>query len=347
MPQPIYVPVTSAPDAGPDIAKQTALTLARLDERLRAEHSSLADAVVVTVYLRKAADFAAMNDAYRQAWTALPPTRTTVVSEPAAKDALVEMAAVAVPSGTERRLVHPASWATSPNPYSYGIRAGDTLFLSGLIPRNGRDNTVVTGDVIVQTRAVLDNAREVLDAAGLSLDHVASARVFLPDLGDFDAMNRVYRDYFPAAPPARATVGATLTAPAYKVEMTFIASAGPRRVVSGEGAPNPNLSAAIVAGDAAYISGLLADASVVDNGGDAAAQTRDILRKLDALLTKGGLSRAHVRDLLVYVTDGESGRVASAACRAAFGAKAAITPVTVSLAMARARVEIMTVAATA
>src|SRR5689334_23352948 len=134
MPSPVFVSAVSAPDAGPDVARQTTLTLARLDERLRAQRSSLADAVVITVYLRKAADFAAMNDAYRQAWTGMPPTRTTVVAEPAAKDALVEMAAVAVAAGGERRLVHPAAWAQSPNPYSYGLRAGDTLFLSGLIP---------------------------------------------------------------------------------------------------------------------------------------------------------------------------------------------------------------------
>jgi reactive intermediate/imine deaminase len=344
MPHPVFVPAVSAPDAGPDIARQTAATLARLDERLRAAHSSLADAVAITIYLRKAADFAAMNDSYREAWKQTPPTRTTVVTPRVAGDALIEMTAVAVPAGGERRLVHPSSWAASPNPYSYGIRTGDALFLSGLIPRNGRDNTVVTGDIVVQTRAVLDNARELFESAGLSLAHAVSARVFLPDLADFDAMNRVYREYFPEAPPARATVGAALTAPAYKVEMTFVASAGARRVVQGEGTPNPNLSAAVVAGDTAYLSGLLPDAAVV-NGGDADAQARDVIRKIDALLAKAGLSRADVRDLLVYVTDEESGRVAAAACRAAFGATAAVTPVLVSLAMARARVEIMTVAA--
>src|SRR5947207_11501505 len=111
MPQPIFVPATSAPDAGPDIAKQTATTLARLDERLRAERSSLADAVAVTVYLRKAADFAAMNDVYKQAWTAHPPTRTTIVVDLLTKDALVEMSAGAVTSGGERRRVHPSQWA--------------------------------------------------------------------------------------------------------------------------------------------------------------------------------------------------------------------------------------------
>jgi reactive intermediate/imine deaminase len=345
MPHLVFVPAVSAPDGGPDVARQTASTLARLDERLRARASSLADAVVITVYLRKAADFAAMNDAYRQAWKGMPPTRTTVVTELTAKDALVEMTAVAVLAGGERRLVHPSSWAASPNPYSYGLRSGDTLFLSGLIPRNGRDNTVVAGDITVQTRAVLDNARELVEAAGLSLSHVVNARVFLPDLADFEAMNRVYREYFPEAPPARATVGAALTAPAYKVEMTFVASAGTRRVVTGEGTPNPNLSAAIVAGETAFLSGLLADAAVVSGRADAEAQTRDILRKIDALLTKAEMTRGDVRDLLVYVTDEASGRTAAAACRAAFGANAAVTPVLVSLAMAQARVEIMTVAA--
>jgi aminoacrylate peracid reductase len=344
MPHPIFAPATAAPDAGPDIAKQTSMTLARLDERLRAGRSSLADAVVITVYLRKASDFAAMNDAYKQAWRALPPTRTTVVAELLDKDALVAMSAVAVASGGERRLVHPQAWAMSPNPYSYGVRSGDTLFLSGLISRNGRDNTVVAGDIAVQTRTVLDNARELLDAAGLSLEHVVSARVFLPDLADFDAMNRVYREAFPQAPPARATVGAALTGPAYKVEMTFVASAGPRRVVTGDGAPNPNLSAAIVAGDAAYLSGLLPEAAVVA-GGDAGAQARDVLRRIDALLGSCGMTRHDARDLLVYVTDEEAARAATAACRAVFDAKTAISIVPVSLATARARVEIMTVAA--
>ncbi len=342
MPHPIFVPATSAPDAG-DAAKQTSAVLARLGERLKAEGSSLADAVVITVYLRKAADFAAMNDAYRQAWSSLPPTRTTVVTDLVEANALVAMSAVAVPAGVERRLVHPPSWAVSPNPYSYGLRTGDTLYLSGLISRNGRDNTAVAGDITVQTKTVLDNARELLEAAGLSLEHVVSARVFLTDAADFDAMNRLYRESFHDAPPARATVIAALTGPAYKVEMTFVASAGQRRVVAGEGAPNPNLSASIVAGDAAYISGLLPGADVVANG-DAAAQARDVVARVAAQLARCGMTKDDVRDLLVYATDAEAARAAVSECRAAFGGKPAISPALVSLVMARARVEIMTVA---
>ena len=56
--------------------------------------------------------------------------------------------------------IHPAGWSKSPSPYSYAIRTGDTLFLSGLVSRNGRDNSVVTGDITAQTAVVLDNAGE-------------------------------------------------------------------------------------------------------------------------------------------------------------------------------------------
>jgi reactive intermediate/imine deaminase len=342
MPHLIFIPATAASEPGPDVAAQTSLTLARLDERLRLQGSSLADALVITVYLRRAADFPAMNDAYKQAWQGTPPTRTTVVVDPQAAGAHVEMSAVAVPAGTARRVVHPASWMASPNPYSYGLRSGDWLFLSGLIARNGKDNSIVSGDVATQTRAVLENAKELLEAAGLSFTHVVSARVFLPDLKDFAEMNRIYREYVPYERPARATVGAALTSGAYRVEMTFVASAAPRTAIDADAEKSPNLSPAMRVDDTLFVSGLLADGDAAT--GDAAAQTRDIVRKMDALLTKGGFTRADVRDLLVYVTDDEAAKAATTECRAAFGAKAAITAVKVGLAAAGARVEIMALA---
>ena len=344
MPPLLFVPATSAPDAGPGIAKQTALTLARLDERLRAEHSSLGDAVAVTVYLRRASDFAAMNDEYRQAFRGTPPTRTTVVTDPlAAADpaALVEVSIAAVPSGTDRRSVHPSAWMASPNPYSYAVRAGDLLFLSGLLSRNGRDNSVIDGDAAVQTKAVIDNAKDLLEAAGLALSHVVSARVFLTDLADFDSMNRVYRENFPDAPPARATVGASLTAPPYRVEMTFIASAGQRRAVDGDGPKNPNLSAAIVADDLVFVSGLLAPA---DQLGDPAVETRAILQRIESTLRAAGSSSAKVRDAIVYGASPEAARTAAAICRNTFPHESAVTAAHASLVTPKATVEIMTIA---
>jgi 2-iminobutanoate/2-iminopropanoate deaminase len=341
---PLFVPATAAPDAGPGIAKQTALTLARLDERLRAEHSSLADALAVTVYLRRAADFAAMNDEYRQAFRGTPPTRTTIVTEPlgaADEAALVEMSVVAAAGGGERRAVHPSSWTGSPNPYSYAIRSGELLFLSGLLARNGRDNSVITGDVAVQTKAVIENAKDLLDAAGLALSHVVSARVFLTDPADFAEMNRVYHEYFPDAPPARATVGASLTAPPYRVEMTFVASAGQRRALDGDGPKNPNLSAAVVADNLVFVSGMLAAA---DQLGDPVVETRAILGRMESVLRAAGSSPSRVRDAIVYGTSPDAARAAAAICRNTFGHEAAVTAAHVALVAAKATVEIMTIA---
>lgn len=339
MPHLIFVPAAHAADTTADIGRQTTLVLATLDERLRSHRSSLADSVVITVYLRDAADFAAMNDAYRQAWTGAPPTRTTVVTDLLTPGARVEMSAVAVPAGADRRVVHPQSWMASPNPYSYAIRAGDTLFLSGLIARNGKDNSTVTGDVAVQTRAVMENARDILEAAGLSLAHLVSARAFLPNLDDFAEFNRIYREYVGADRPARATVGARLTGPAYSVEVTFVASASARQAIETSAQPNPNLSAAIKAGPSLFVSGLLAGAEALAR--DPGAQTRDIIRKLGEILDKAEFTPHDVRDLLVYVTDDEARRAATQACRDAFAPAPSMSPVAVRLAAAGARVEIM------
>ena len=338
----VFVPAAAAADTGAGLARQTTLALARLDERLRAERSSLADAAVITVYLKNPADFADMNDAYRQAFTTAPPTRTTVVVEPLTPGALIEMSAVGIRAGGDRRVVHPAAWMASPNPYSYAIRAADTLFLSGLIARNGADNSIVTGDVATQTRAVMENARALLEAAGLSFAHVVSARAFLPDLKDFAEFNRIYREYVAADRPARATVGAALTGNAYSVEVTFVASAAPRQAIEIGAQPNPNLSAAVKAGQSLYISGLLAETDAMKSG--PASETRDIIRKIDAILSKAGMSKDDLQDLLIYVTDDEAGKAALGECRTAFGSSVAASVVRVGLAAPGARVEIMSYA---
>ena len=178
-----------------DVAAQTREVLDRLRTRLEAAGSSIGQVVCVTVYLKSASDFAAMNAAYRTYWPKDPPTRTTVIADLVLPDALIEIAMIAVPNGAERTVIQPSDWQPSPNPYSYGIRTGDTLFMSGLISRRGRDNSFVSGDVPEQTRVVLDSAGELLAAAGLTHANVVSARVFLPDGATFQQMNGEYRKY--------------------------------------------------------------------------------------------------------------------------------------------------------
>jgi reactive intermediate/imine deaminase len=318
----IYVAGVVAQDASGSVAPkgdvkgQTRAILERMRAVLTAAGSSLDQAVAVTVYLKSAADFAAMNEVYAGFWAKDPPTRTTVVAGFVVPDALVEISMTAVPTGAERVVIHPASWVKSPSPYSYAIRTGDTLFLSGLVSRNGRDNTVVPGDINAQTAVVLDNAGELLKAAGLTFENVVSARVYLPDGASFQPMNAVYSKYFATAPPARATVVAGLAGSQYVVEITLVASSSPKRVINDGRPANPNLSAAIRAGDRVYVSGMLGNTP--ETRGDVGAQTKETLARIKTALAAAGCLPADVYDAVAYLTDATTFGAMNDAYRAFF-----------------------------
>lgn len=299
----VYVGALAATDLRGDVASQTRGALERARAVLQRGGSSLDQALAITVFLKSASDFQAMNDAYAQYWSKEYPTRTTVVTEPSTRGALVELSLVAATDGADRQVIHPADWKRSPSPYSYAIKSGDTLFLSGLVSRNGRDNSAVSGDVATQTKVILDNAGQLLHAAGLSHAAIVSSRVYLPDVSSFPGMNEAYRAYFPSAPPARATVQADLAAPQYSVEIAFIASSSPRRAFNQPqiAALNLPLSSAIAAGARVYVSGMLGHDET--NKADAAGQTRTTLARIGRVLMDAGVSPANVVETIVYVTD--------------------------------------------
>jgi len=93
-------------------------------------------------------------------------------------------------------------------PYSQAVRAGDFLFISGLLgvrPETGG----AAGDLRGQAAQVLENLRLLVEEAGGSLADVVKTTAFLADMNDFPALNEVYSRYFPANPPARSTVQAS------------------------------------------------------------------------------------------------------------------------------------------
>lgn len=292
-----------SPTVRGDVSAQTRNVLEQVQRELTRAGSSLDRVVSVLVFLRAASDFGAMNEAYRTFWSGDFPSRTTVIVDLSEEHALMEMSVVAAAEGADRTIVHPRDWAKSPSPYSYVVRTGDTVFLSGLVSRTGRDNAVVTGDVGQQTRVILDNAGELLQAAGLSHDNIVLSRVYLREAASFGTMNEAYRPYFTAAPPARVTVCTGLAGPQYSVEMTFVASSSPRRAITEGLPPNANLplSPAIVAGDRVYLSGTLGnDDTTRDNPG---AQTRVTFEKLRKTLTAAGRSVEDAVEAVVYVTN--------------------------------------------
>ncbi|NOS98885.1 MAG: RidA family protein [Methylotenera sp.] len=90
-------------------------------------------------------------------------------------------------------------------PYSQAMLVGDLLFTSGQIPLRA-DGTLLEGDITAQTTQVLANLKAVIEAAGAGLNKVVKTTVFLKNLDDFVAMNKVYGDTFGTHTPARSTV---------------------------------------------------------------------------------------------------------------------------------------------
>lgn len=108
-------------------------------------------------------------------------------------------------------------------PYSPGIRAGETIYTSGCGPIDSDGKTVGTGDVRAQTKSVLDAIKGIVEAGGGKLSDVTFNQIFLKDLADYQAMNEVYKTYFPTDPPARYCIRADLVRPDWLVEIASIA----------------------------------------------------------------------------------------------------------------------------
>lgn len=317
----IYVSGTLAQQG--DIKAQTKSVLDQMGQALTKAGSSMAMAAAVHVYLKNASDFAAMNEVYRTYWPKDPPVRTTIVADLVRPTALVEMSMVAIPNGGDRQVIHPAAWIKSANPYSYGIKTGSTLFMAGLVSRNGKDNSVVEGDLTTQAKTVLDNAGEILSAAGMTFDNVVSSRVYITDNTRFQEMNKVYTTYFTKQPPARATVIAPLMGPQYQIEITLTASSLPKQVFATPaadgtpGKPSPILSSAVKVGNRLYLSGLLGNTK--ETIGNPEAQTREIMARVERTMKAAGYTWTDVVDGIVYITDLKYYDPMNAAYRAAIG----------------------------
>ncbi len=97
--------------------------------------------------------------------------------------------------------IHIARTANLPN--VPGVRAGDYLFISGMGPIDPVTGERNHGPIAQQVRLALGNMRHLLESNGSSLARIVRVHVVLADLADLDAMEEVYREFFPVDPPAR------------------------------------------------------------------------------------------------------------------------------------------------
>jgi reactive intermediate/imine deaminase len=108
--------------------------------------------------------------------------------------------------------------------YANGVRAGDTLYVSGQVALDGEGRLVGPGDVVAQTRQVLDNVQRVLAAGGATLKDVVKVTVFLANVDDRPRVNEVRQAYFGDHRPASTLVEVSrLALPGLLVEIEAVA----------------------------------------------------------------------------------------------------------------------------
>lgn len=125
-----------------------------------------------------------------------------------------------------RQVIQPEGVARLPV-FSSAIRSGDFIFLSGALGAlpNVTPPQVIEGGIEPETRQTMENIRQVLAAAGATFEDLVKCTVYLADIDDYAAMNAVYVEYFPDAPPARAALAGSGLALGALVEVDCIAAA--------------------------------------------------------------------------------------------------------------------------
>ena len=122
-----------------------------------------------------------------------------------------------------RKPIIPAGSPPPMAPYSPGVLADNVLYVSGVLTMDASGKTVGVGDATAQTRAVLESIKSIVEAAGGTMADVTMNSIFLKDLGDYAAMNAVYKEFFPSEFPARYCIRADLVKPEFLVEIASIA----------------------------------------------------------------------------------------------------------------------------
>ncbi|XOQ43869.1 MAG: Enamine/imine deaminase [Clostridium sp.] len=106
----------------------------------------------------------------------------------------------------KQQIIHTDNAPKAIGPYAQATAYDKLIFTSGQLPIDPKTGEFVKGGIEEQTRQSLLNLKEILLAAGSSLDCVLKTNVFLNSMDDFAAMNKVYSEFFTQEYPARSAV---------------------------------------------------------------------------------------------------------------------------------------------
>jgi reactive intermediate/imine deaminase len=211
---------------------------------------------------------------------------------------------LALAARAQVRAVVPAPNSTSANRfYSPAVDAGDYVYVSGQGPR-GADGSV-PASFRGQVHQALDNIKAIVEAAGLTMDHVVYTQVYLEDIGKYDEMNAVFAEYFPKSPPARAVLGVARV-PESSIEISAVAVrdlAGRRSVYPPNYNHSESASPGVLTHDRLFISSMSgSDPATGRVPDDPAAQVDLALDRLQAVAKAAGLELANMVFVNPYLT---------------------------------------------
>ena len=118
-----------------------------------------------------------------------------------------------------KKIIHTEKAPKAIGPYSQAVRTESLVFTAGQVGLNPASGELVEGGIEEQTRQVLTNLKNVLEAADSGLGYVVKTTVFLKDINDFARMNAIYGEVFSENPPARSTIAVAALPKGALVEM--------------------------------------------------------------------------------------------------------------------------------
>ncbi len=202
------------------------------------------------------------------------------------------------------KAVVPAQAAPGANRfYSPGVEAGDYVYVSGQGPR--RPDGSLPATFSAQVQQALDNIKSVVEAAGLTMEHVVYTQVYLEDISKYGEMNRVFAQVFAKTPPARAVLGvARLPQPSIQINAIAVRDLAERRAVHPPGYKSDEpFSPGILTRDQLFISGMPgSDPATGKVPDDPAAQVDFALDRMKAVVEAAGLDLGHMVFVNPYLT---------------------------------------------
>ncbi len=212
---------------------------------------------------------------------------------------LLSTLAALASSAADIKLVTPANAAKPVGPYSPGLLVGDYLYVSG---QGAGVNGVIPPTIEEQTRACLNNVKAIVEGAGLTMNQVVYAQLYLADVKNYEAVNKIWPEYF-ADLPARATLAVTRMPTDTPIEITVVAFKGAKeKVTLATPSPVP-ISPGVLTSDRFYLAGILgrdAENNTIPEKVD--AQAAVLFERFERVLTAAKLTPKHVAFLNIYHT---------------------------------------------